>query len=176
MLAQFAEDGDRSAWGIGDITATLEEELYTVPKGVLYNAVGQFSNRSPHTIRDYCWTSRNVPVSVRNEFDMMGRHHLKALIPHVDEMGGWHKACTTVLSWGDDYGGNLIPVHALREKLSGAHQEPAWLRRTRSARNTLARVAEDEDTPQELREFAFDFVSATGPWDVSQPQGEQGGF
>jgi len=163
MLVHFAEDGDRSAWGIGDIAATLEEELITIPNELIWKAVGSFSSRSYHTIRDYAYTSRNVPMAIRQRYDMMGRHHLKALIPHVDKMGGWDAACNAVLSWGDDYGGNLIPVHALRAKLADGSEDPAWLRRLRRMRASGERLASDSEAPLEVREFTNDWLTNTAP-------------
>lgn len=163
LLMDFAEQGDRSAWGIGDIALTLVEELPGVEKQEIYKAVGLFSNRVPATVRDYCYVSKSVPVRIRNEYDMLGRHHFKALIPHVED-GNWAALCDTVLSWADDYGGQVPPVWVVREKLAG-NEDPMWLRRLSRARASAAKIADDEEAPFDVRGYSNEYVRNTEAYD-----------
>lgn len=150
QLMQYGETGDISSWGIGDIGAVLEDELPGVPKGKLHNAIGQFCNRSSETVRDYVYTSRRVPKVLRDEYDMLGRHHHKAIADYAKGDIHLHRDyCERVLEKMDDFGGNIMPVGTLREWLQRENGVPSpeilWNQRTEKAALRWADASMDKE-------------------------------
>ena len=173
-LAQLGHMNDITAWEMGDLATWMfdyctvdgtlinpvtEEEI---PSYVLYNAIAKAAGKSPHSIRDYHYTSSRVPLSIRERYDILGRHHFKALCPHFDTVQDLTKLCDIVLSWSDDYGGELISVAALRHKLTGKDGGPApWEKWLKTATNACKKLAGDEAAPAFVKSNAKRFVTAT---------------
>ena len=173
-LAQLGHMNDVTAWEMGDLATWMfdyctvdgtlinpvtEEEI---PSHVLYATIARAAGKSPHSIRDYHYTSRRVPLSIREKYDILGRHHFKALCPHFETVQELSKLCDIVISWSDDYGGELISVAALRHKLSGKDGGPApWEKRLKTATNACKKLAGDESAPAFVKSAAKGFVSRT---------------
>ena len=173
-LAQLGHMNDITAWEMGDLATWMfdyctvdgtlinpvtEEEI---PSYVLYNAIAKAAGKSPHSIRDYHYTSSRVPLSIRERYDILGRHHFKALCPHFDTVQDLTKLCDIVLSWSDDYGGELISVAALRHKLTGKDGGPApWEKWLKTATNACKKLAADDAAPAFVKSAAKGFVSRT---------------
>ena len=173
-LAQLGHMNDVTAWEMGDlcvwmfdyctidgklINPVTEEEM---SPNVLYNAIAKAASKSPHSIRDYRYTSSRIPLSIREKYHVLGRHHLKALCPHFSTTQELTKLCDIVLSWSDDYGGQLISVAALRHKLTGKDGEAAqWEKRLKTATNATKKLASDMQAPQFVRSAAKGFLSRT---------------
>ena len=175
-LAELGEQNDWTAWEIGDVTEYIfqycsvngflinpqtEEEI---APGEIYRCVAQHARKSPQAIRDYRYTSRNVPNSVREKYPL-GRHHFKALIPHVNTVGEMKAMCERVLEWSDDYGGQVISVAALRLRLAaGGNGELAtWAKRYKRIRKLCKLLQNDETAPTYLRQAAERFRRASVP-------------
>ena len=173
-LAQLGHMNDVTAWEMGDLATWMfdyctvdgtlinpvtEEEI---PSYVLYNAIAKAAGKSPHSIRDYHYTSSRIPPSIRERYGVLGRHHFKALCPHFVSVQDLTKLCDIVLSWSDDYGGAIISVAALRHKLTGKDGGPApWEKRLKTATNACKKLADDDAAPQFVRSNAKRFVTAT---------------
>ena len=151
-LQSAGDEADAGVWRIGDIVVELESEMPGVPRYLLWQAAGQFCNREPYTVKDYAYTSRHVPRDVRSAYSMLGRHHFKAMIPHVDTHGGWDALIGHVLAWSDDYGGMITPVHVVRARLNG-HEDrrPRWLVYALRVRVLAGRLVDEADTPPLVR-------------------------
>ena len=172
-LAQLGHMNDVTAWEMGDLAVWMfdrctakgklknpvtKEEMKSY---VLYNAIANAAGKSPHSIRDYHYTSARVPQSIRERYPL-GRHHFKALCPHFDTAQELTKLCDIVLSWSDDWGGNLIPVSVLRNKLAGKDGGPAvWEKWLKTAKNACKKLADHEAAPQFVRSAARYFGTST---------------
>ena len=154
----------------------------------IYHAVADSENvnTSPFSVKDYHYTSRlNVPDDLWNDYHMFGRHHWKAIIPKCKDAKELRKMADIVLSWSDEYGGKLIPVSVLRNKLKGNGEHefdndgicikckkreedgpcipaPAkWEKYLKTAKNACKKLAADEATPQFIQSAAKGFISRT---------------
>ena len=173
-LAQLGHMNDVTAWEMGDLATWMfdyctindtlinpvtEEEMKSYE---LYNAIAKAAGKSPHSIRDYHYTSRRIPPSIREKYDVLGRHHFKALCPHFSTTQELSKLCDIVVSWSDDYGGQLISVAALRLKLSGKDGGPAdWEKKLKTATNAAKKLASDLQAPSFVRSAARGFLTST---------------
>jgi hypothetical protein len=173
-LAQLGHMNDVTAWEMGDLATwmfdycTINDTLINpvteeeMPSYVLYNTIAKAAGKSPHSIRDYHYTSSRVPLSIRERYHVLGRHHFKALCPHFNTVPELGKLCDIVLSWSDDYGGQLISVAALRHKLTGKDGGPAqWEKKLKTATNATRKLAADEAAPAFVRSAAKGFLSLT---------------
>ena len=172
-LAQLGHMNDVTAWEMGDLATWMfdyctiggqlinpvtEEEM---PSYVLYNTIAKAAGKSAHSIRDYHYTSSRVPLSIREKYDIFGRHHFKALCPHFETVQELTKLCDIVLSWGEEYS-TVISVAALRHKLTGKDGGPtAWEKRLKTATNATKKLASDMQAPQFVRSAAKGFLSLT---------------
>jgi hypothetical protein len=173
-LQQHAHQSDLSSWIIGDIAVILEDEYtiakvdgtitHTVPLHELHAAIGQFASRSSETIRDYGYTSRRVTQDLRDEFDMLGRHHHKAIADIAKGNEAKHRElCAKWLEKADDYGGQIGSVGALRLWLKHGRKAPAaWESRLERARGLCARLEADDAAPPKVRAAAAAFGRAVG--------------
>lgn len=173
-LAAVGAQNDITAWELGDLTLWILEQCRVsgrlinprteeeITPGVVYNTVGKHAGKSPEAIRDYLYTSKRVPISIRKEYHMLGRHHLKALCPHFQTVGELRTLCEKVLDWSQ---GDLISVAALRLKLAaGGNGELAmWAKRYKRTRRLCKLIAEDEECPTHLREASRAFRRASVP-------------
>ena len=173
-LAQLGHMNDITAWEIGDLSVWMfdyctvgdklinpvtEEEM---PSHELYNTIAKAASKSPHSIRDYHYTSKRVPISIREKYDVLGRHHFKALCPHFETVQDLTKLCDIVISWADNYDGVIISVAALRHKLSGKDGGPAkWEKWLKTATNACKKLAADDAAPQFVRSESKRYVTAT---------------
>lgn len=172
-LAQLGHMNDVTAWEMGDLAVWMfdyctindtlinpvtEEEMHGY---VLYNAIAKAAGKSPHSIRDYHYTSSRIPPSIRERYDILGRHHFKALCPHFETTQELTKLCDIALSWGDEYG-TLISVAALRLRLSEGDDTPAkWEKRLKTAKNACKKLVADDATPGFVKSAAKGFISRT---------------
>ena len=183
-LQQLGYQNDVTAWEIGDLTEYVfylctrvmeDKEVLIDPQteekitpGVLYNAVGKHAGKAPAAIRDYRYTSRHIPISIRHEFHMLGRHHWKALIPHAktpEDLQWWGNQ---ILEWAEDYNGQIITVAALRAKLSASKNSHTrrWERPYDLACKNLEKMLKQkppEDAPLHLQLAAENFLKAEVP-------------
>ena len=149
------------------INPKTEEQISAM---VIYHAVADSENvnSSPFSIKDYHYTSRlNVSDALWNDYHMFGRHHWKALIPKCKGEKELRKMADIVLSWSDDFGGKLIPVSVLRNKLKGEDGSPAqWEKRLKTATAACKRLVADDATPGFVKSAAKGFISRTvhPPW------------
>ena len=173
-LAQLGHMNDVTAWEMGDLATWMfdyctvgdklinpvtEEEM---PSHVLYDTIAKAASKSPHSIRDYHYTSSRIPPSIREKYHMLGRHHFKALCPHFETVQELSKLCDIVIAWADNYDGVIISVAALRHKLSGKDGGPAqWEKRLKTAANACEKLAKDDATPAFIKSAARYFVTAT---------------
>ena len=144
------------------VNRKTEEEISAM---VIYHTVADSENvnSSPFSIKDYHYTSRkNVPDDLWDDYHMFGRHHWKALIPKCKDAKELRKMADIVLSWSDDYGGKLIPVSVLRNKLQGKDGGPAqWEKRLKTASNACGKLVADDATPGFVKSAAKGFISRT---------------
>ena len=144
------------------INRKTEEEISAM---VIYHAVADSENvnSSPFSIKDYHYTSRkNVPDDLWDDYHMFGRHHWKSLIPKCRDAKELRKMADIVLSWSDDYGGKLIPVSVLRNKLQGKDGGPAkWEKSLKTATNACSRLVADAATPGFVRDASKRYINAT---------------
>ena len=168
-LAQLGYQNDSSAWEIGDLAVwifnycTIDNQLINpvteepMKAYALYNTIGKSAVKSPHSIRDFHYTSKHIPISVREKYHILGRHHWKALIPHCgDTVRELENMADIVLSWSQD---DLISVADLRLRLAGQDGGPAkWEGRLKRVTNTCKRLAQDEQAPSFVRRAADLFV------------------
>lgn len=172
-LAQLGHMNDVTAWEMGDLATwmfdycTINDTLINpvtkeeMKSYVLYNAIAKAAGKSPHSIRDYHYTSSRIPPSIRERYGVLGRHHFKALCPHFVSVQELTKLCDIALSWGDEYG-TIISVAALRHKLTGKDGgAAAWEKRLKTATNATKRLALDEQAPAFIRSAAKYFLSRT---------------
>ena len=172
-LAQLGHMNDVTAWEMGDLATWMfdyctvgdklinpvtEEEM---PSHVLYTTIAKAAGKSPHSIRDYHYTSSRVPLSIRERYDILGRHHFKALCPHFETTQELTKLCDIVLSWSDDYGGELISVAALRHKLSDGDGKAQWEKRLKRAVSACKSLAKDEAAPAFIRSASRRYLTST---------------
>lgn len=166
-LAQVGAQADMSAWELGDLTVWLMEQVRVGDKYIdphteeeistyqIYAEIGKHARKAPESIRDYAYTSRNVPLSVRQAYPMLGRHHFKALIPHystLDELYSW---CEKIMRWADDYAGVVIPVAVLRHRLKdNGDGTPAWQGRFKRLLKLARVLHDDENAPPFVRHIA----------------------
>ena len=172
-LAQLGHMNDITAWEMGDLATWMfdyctvgdklinpvtEEEM---PSHVLYATIAKAASKSPHSIRDYHYTSKRVPISIREKYDVLGRHHFKALCPHFETVQDLTKLCDIVVSLSSP-DGDLISVVDLRRRLSGQDGGPAqWEKRLKTATNACKKLAGDDAAPQFVKSAAKGFVSRT---------------
>jgi len=139
-----------------------EEEISAM---VIYHTVADSEsvNTNPFSVKDYHYTSRkNIPDDLWEHYHMFGRHHWKALIPKCKNEKELRKMADIVLSWSDDYGGKLIPVSVLRNKLKGKDGGPAqWEKRLKTAKNACKKLVADDATPGFIKSAAKGFISRT---------------
>ncbi len=144
------------------INRKTEEEISAF---AIYNLVAdsECANTSPFSVKDYHYTSRkNIPDDLWQEYHMFGRHHWKAIIPKCKSPKELRKMADIVLSWSDDYGGKLIPVSVLRNKLKGEDGDKAqWEKRLKTATNACKKLAADEAAPQFVRSESRRFLTST---------------
>ena len=144
------------------IEPRTEEEItaFDIYYGI---ADSEAANTNPFSIKDYHYTSRkNVPDDLWDDYHMFGRHHWKALIPRCKDAKELRKMADIVLSWSDDYGGKLIPVSVLRNKLQGKDGGPAkWEKWLKTASTACKKLAADDATPTFVSKEAKRFVTAT---------------
>ena len=173
-LAQLGHMNDITAWEMGDLATWMfdyctvgdklinpatEEEMKSHE---LYNTIAKAASKSPHSIRDYHYTSKRVPISIRERYDVLGRHHFKALCPHFETVQDLTKLCDIVISWADNYDGVIISVAALRHKLSGKDGGPAqWEKWLKTASNACSKLVAYEATPGFINTAAKGFISRT---------------
>jgi hypothetical protein len=165
-LESVGGQGDTTEWDLGDIVVEyfdlywedVKAEIAGITKGAVYNAIGQFCSRKGQTIRDYERVSRSVPVKLREEFDMLGRHHHRVIIPYSKGDAGEHKKiCMWALQQSDQYGGNLIPVHALAAALKDMYApapDPSWKQRLERIRAQIEKLIGEPEAPPEVQECA----------------------
>ena len=183
-LQQLGFQNDVTAWEIGDLTEWLfqlltrvidDKEVLVDPQteevigaGVLYATVAKHAGKAPAAIRDYRYTSRHIPIGVRQDYHMLGRHHWKALIPHAkttEDLRWWGNQ---ILEWADDYGGAIITVAALRHKLSARtnSKERRWERPYHLACSNLGKMLKQKDeeaAPLFIQLAAENFLKAGVP-------------
>ena len=144
------------------IEPRTEEEItaFDIYYGI---ADSEAANTNPFSIKDYHYTSRkNVPDDLWDDYHMFGRHHWKALIPRCKDAKELRKMADIVLSWSDDYGGKLIPVSVLRNKLQGKDGGPAkWEKWLKTASTACKKLAADDATPSFVSKEAKRFVTTT---------------
>ena len=184
-LAQLGYMGDVTSWEIGDLCEYIYQLMKrvtddgkevivdpqteeVVPTSVLYNAVAKAANKSPHAVRDYRYTSRRVPISLREEYHQLGRHHWKCIIPRTDSVKEMREICDWILESASDYGGAIISVAALRMKLAAKEDggERAWAKTYRLARKhceKLLKYEGEEAPPPHLQYAAESFLKAAVP-------------
>jgi len=173
-LAQLGHMNDVTAWEMGDLCTwmfdycTIGGQLINpvteepMQSHVLYAAIAREASKSPHSIRDYHYTSSRVPLSIREKYHMLGRHHFKALCPHFETVGELSKLCDIVVAWADNYGGSIISVANLRYKLSGKDGGPAdWEKKLKTATNACKRLGADDAAPAFVRSAARGFLTST---------------
>ena len=173
-LAQLGHMNDVTAWEMGDLAAwmfdycTIGDTLINpvteepMKSSALYVTIAKAAAKSPHSIRDYHYTSSRVPISIREKYHVLGRHHFKALCPHFETVGELTKLCEIVIAWAHDYGGEIISVAALRHKLSGKDGGPAdWEKKLKTATNATKKLASDLQAPAFVRSAAKGFLSLT---------------
>lgn len=177
LQAQLMARGQRTdedAWWFGDVTNELVEELVpeTVAdwdyKGVdplkvsdIWRAVGQYSGRSPDTVRGYARVSKGVLQGLRDEYDMLFRSHHVAILDYSKGDQGKHaELCDEVLEWGDDYGGTLPSVSVTRDKLERKYGEgdPLWVRWAGSLVSTAEKLQGNDDAPADVKRIAGTFI------------------
>lgn len=165
----LGQQRDDNAWTIGDRALSLEREMTVIidgeealinrnteelmTRGAFYSGVAAEVRCVAQTVRDYMYVSRNVSKATRHRYDMLGRHHHKAIVPHAKGVQKVHKAlCEEWLEKADDYGGNIGPVWALRLWLGEKDGAPAWWEGAlKRLRKLAARIAEDEEAPAKVR-------------------------
>ena len=174
-LEQHSFQADTSSWHIGDIAVILEDEytvhkadgtvVHTVPLVELHKAIGVFAHRSSDTIRDYAYTSRRVPEDLRTEFDMLGRHHHKAIADVAKGDRDKHRAlCAWWLEKADAYGGQIGSVGALRLGLKDRRAKlKPWELRLSRARTACSALAADKEAPAGVRAASEAFVRDSVP-------------
>lgn len=146
-----------------------------ITPGDVYREAAKSAMKPIPSMRDYHYTARNVSPDLELEFHMLGRHHWKALIPRCSKVGYklWEVAnqgdlaewAYRILEWADDYGGQIISVAALRDKLSsdGDGASPMWSKRYKRAYKLCKLLAEDAECPGHLRSAAEAFRRASVP-------------
>jgi hypothetical protein len=155
-LSAALEDNE---WEIGQYAVELADEWATsgVPKVKVCEAIAVFCRTRPGTIRDYEYTSRNVPVNVRGEHPELGRCHFRELIPHVKEPEDWER-----LIDGWKKGAKTLSVRSLQSflaKKDGA--PPAWEARLARVREGCEALAEDQEAPERVQRAARAFLTGT---------------
>lgn len=165
-LQQLGYQADSSEWAIGDLVSILEDEFPGVPKYVLHNAAGQYCGRAGATVRDYVYVSRRVSENLREEFDMLGRHHHKAICDYAQGDEDKHREiCQKWLELADNYGGGIGPVHALRTWLEHDQEfPPAWLEYVKALRNSVERIKKSEEAPGKLKKICARVGVETEEW------------
>ena len=170
-LAQLGYQNDSSAWEIGDLAVwifdycTIDNQLINpvteepMKAYALYDAIGKSAVKSPHSIRDFHYTSKHIPISVREKYHVLGRHHFKALIPHCTTIRELENMADIVMSWSQD---DLISVADLRSRLTGQDGGPAkWEKWAKTATNACRKLAEHDSTPDFLRGAAKRFMKGS---------------
>ena len=160
---QFARCRFKDEDGNDILVDPRTEEVITAMSIYYACADSESANTNPFSLKDYHYTSKmNVPDDLWEHYHMFGRHHWKALIPRCKDAKELGKMADIVLSWSDEYGGKLIPVWALRDKLQGKDGGPAqWEKRLKTATNACKKLAGDDATPGFIRAAARYFVTAT---------------
>ena len=172
-LAQLGHMNDITAWEMGDLAVwmfdycTIGDKLINpateeeIPSYVLYATIAEAAGKSPHSIRDYHYTSARVPISIREKYDVLGRHHFKAICPHFETVQELTKLCDIVVSLTSP-AGELISVADLRRRLSGKDGGPAkWEKWLKTASTACKKLVADDATPSFVSKEAKRFVTAT---------------
>jgi len=172
-LAQLGHMNDVTAWEMGDLATwmfdycTIGDKLINpateeeIPSHVLYAAIAEAAGKSPHSIRDYKYTSTRIPISIREKYDVLGRHHFKALCPFFTTVQELTKLCDIAVSLTSP-DGSLISVADLRRRLAGQDGGPApWEKSLKSATNACKRLVADEAAPAFVKSAARYFMTAT---------------
>jgi len=130
----------------------------------IYAEIARHANKSVHSIRDYIYTSRNVPLSVREAYPQFGRHHLKSLIPHFQTLDELYALCEKVAQWSEELGVPVMSVAALRHRLKeNGTPHPEWERRFKRLLSIAKRLADDEGAPAFVRQIASKVIRSEVP-------------
>jgi hypothetical protein len=178
-LQQVGNQGDLAEYEIGDIGNELAHEYKHLMKkwidpegvehepaltmGALWSAIGQFCGRSPHTVRDYMFVSKNVKPRLRRKYHMLGRTVQKTLIGvSQGDQKKHEEMCEKVLALADDerFNGTIPPVSVVRDwmyKQDGA--PPEWHRWVNVARSTCEKLAKSEEAPAGTKRGATQFLA-----------------
>ena len=175
ILEDAGHQADNGKWIIGDVAVELRslftvnvdgkeqlinyrtEEPMTVSE--FHRSVGAWCGRSEGTVRDCERISANIPYRIRHRYDMLPRSHFRELIPHFETQKELAALCEDILAWGDDYGGRIISIEALRRKLkvdNGA--PPVWEGWIERIKKLAEKLLEHEETPAEVKKWARDII------------------
>jgi hypothetical protein len=158
-LMHMAASLEDNEWEIGRYAVELcdEWETHKVPKTRVCEAMALFCRCKPGTIRDYEYTSRNVPTTIRSAYPELGRCHFRELIPRVSEpedwgrlIDDWKKTAKTL---------SVRSLQAFLARKDGA--PPAWEGRLARVREACDALADDQEAPERVQRAARAFLAAT---------------
>jgi len=175
ILEDAGHQADNGKWIIGDVAVELRslftvnvdgkeqlinyrtEEPMTVSE--FHRSVGAWCGRSEGTVRDCERISANIPSRIRQRYDMLPRSHFRELIPHFETQKELAALCEDILAWGDDYGGRIISIEALRRKLKVDNGEPpAWIAWLKRLLRNAEKIRDHDETPPAVSKWAGDVV------------------
>lgn len=161
-LAFLGEQNDVTAMEIGYITEEIFRYCTRIKDGKevlidpqseeeitahsIYASVAIPAKKSPRSIEDYRYVAKNVPDYVVKQFPQWGRHHWKAMIPHVENTTELIALAEKMAEASDEYGG-VMGVNAMRNRLK-PEPLPVWERELNKLTKAASRLSNDEDAPE----------------------------
>jgi len=152
-LRQLTGDSDRVQWAIGDVSLALVDELGGMyGKAPVRMRIAAETGLAPETVRDREGMARFYPEHVRQTYQVLGYHQMRACKAAGNE---WEKYAEWAVQSGDEYGGRPAPVAAIRAKIKGEGDDiPAWVKRWDRLVELAETIANDETAGSEYREVS----------------------
>jgi len=168
-LQQAAEQADVGYWHIGDCCNRILEANAKHPKRVpvmeVYRAVAFYTQKSAGTVRGYTDCSAFWDKDHRDEFPQFGRHHILAVMPHVQGeslVERRNNASELLLKACEKWDTGIPTVDGLRAWLKADNGKPAWQLAWERILQACRRLLERDDVPAGIRAAVERLTKAGG--------------
>lgn len=159
-LHAYEVEESQSQWKLGDLAAELVDRFKgTFGRSLIMKRLAIEAGVRTSTVRDREGMARFFTLEVREEFDVLSYHQLRACKQAQER---WRKLAEWALESADEFGGRPAPVEAIRLKAKGNEDgKKAWDDRIRAMRSNAEKVVEDEAVPAGMAEICRLFLDST---------------
>ena len=150
-MRQLLDDGERYQWAAGDLIIEILDEFPTIERAEVIRQLADRTGRDRSTLRDRHNMCIFFPKDVRQEYDALTYSQLRACKSAGDR---WKEYA----DWALDNMPSPVAVIRARVKNNG-HDMPAWVHRWEVMQGIAARIADDNDAPDEVRRAAGQVIA-----------------